>query len=271
MKMKRKISLVLAIVFILGISISAMAGVQQWIAAKPGYDVLINNNPVSGNELMNIDGNTYVRMNLLGQYGITSVWDEANRIARFNIPQLPAIEEPAETISILDNQKASVRFYNAQNAFIGNGVWISDELILTTKTIWGAAKTIKEYDNNTLTVFSTPVKTSPRLVVIKAKTTSNYFVTPADETPVKGDTSVLVGSIAQTPNVVNFSTVHDYEDFNLFDSGNKEYLRTNNDVHVTSIGSGIYNANGYLTGIMFAKGGTYCICVKLADIKSIID
>lgn len=275
--MKRKLSAILAVIFILVVSVSAFAAVQQWTAVKPTYTAKINGDTVQGEELMNISGNTYVRMNLLNKYGIESQWDAVNKIANFTIPQVnddtdvpPPVEDATE--SLLNNQKASVRFYNDDNTFLGNGIWIDQDLILTTKTVWSGATKVREYDNNYLVLDTSPVvKESERLIILKSKTKTKYTVKLSNKNPVAGDTSVLIGSIAETPNVINISTVHDYEDFNIFDSGNKEYLRTNNDVNTTSYGSGIYDSNGLLTGIVFYKGANYCICVKLSDIKNIID
>ncbi|MGE5438048.1 MAG: hypothetical protein ACM3O3_12615 [Syntrophothermus sp.] len=273
--MKKKLSLILAVIFVLTVSISAFAGVQTWVAKQPTYTIKINGNKVKNDEALVVNGTSYIKLTSLAKYGVTSTWDATNRIANFTIPQVEDdtdIQPPAnEEISLLNNEKASVRFYNG-NVFLGNGVWIDDDLILTTKTIWSNATRVKEYDDNYLTMDTNPVvKEAERLVILKSKTKTKYKVTLAEKTPEIGDVSVLIGSINQTPNIINVGNVHDYEDFNLYDSNNKEYMRTTNNVDASSYGSGMFNDNGELTGLVFWKGQNYCICVKLADLKNIID
>ena len=256
-----KIFVPLLVVSIL-LSIAAYAAT----AVETTYDSYINGT-LSNDATMNIDGKTYVLPRAFEDKGMEVLWDEANREAQFNI---------------FDHEKIvknNVLFYKGNGQFIGNGVWIktfnaetTTEYILTSRNVWSPSFVLNatEYDGDTINLYPNPVKVGERLVLLKAKTPSKYFTEVASKTPSIGDNVYFAGSIDTCRNLVSLSTVHSYEDFNLFDS-NKEYMRTDHWVNNWGIGSPMYNTAGALVGIMVWDGPNHILSVKRLDIEEFLD
>lgn len=279
---KSKILLVITIMLaIVMFATPVFAAVQSWSAVRPTYTVTINDEEIDGNTVMNIDGRTMIRASDLQRFGVENTW--ANNIASFNVPEA-GNTTTVNTTNAFDYAKIAknqVKFYaivNGKSEFVGNGVVLPNKKLITSRYVWNynTTGTLRAIDHAgyTVTYENTPLKTGPRLVLLQ---TNGYnaanHATIATTAPQNGDNIALVGSIAQVSNYMNFSTVKDTFDYNWMTTGDKAYLRTYNDCHITSTGSGMYNAEGKLVGIFLCKGPItgYALSITLADIRAFLE
>lgn len=267
----------LIIVLVLVFSSITYAAVQEWKAVKPVYTSYVNGTKVEGMEVMNIDGRTYLQPTALSQFGVTNTYDAVNKVANFTIPVASTVEpEPnnggVNTVS--DLTKLVVRFYKGNGQFLGNGIWVAEDQILTTKNVWSPSFVLKakKYNGDNVTLDPQPIKDGERLVLLKTTGVKSKVVAElADKRPEAKDEIILVGALDTIPNMINFSTVKDYFDFNWLTTGDKEYLRSYNNCNQSCQGSGMYDDSGKLAGVFIYSGANYALSVTIDDIKSFLD
>lgn len=275
MKIKRILYLSFALLLVFSIvGASVFAAVQEWKAVKPVYESYVNGVKVSGMEVMNIDGRTYLQPTALSQFGVTNSYDSVNKIANFTIPSATSSTEPniGNTVSWSGLTKQVVRIIK-NNQVVGNGIYTANNQILTSKSFQNIGSFIvKDYKGNDLTIKPIPIKTGERLVLLETiGATTNNVATLASERPKAGEDIALISSFTAVPNMVNFSTIKDYFDFNWLTTGDKEYMRSYNNCNNSMQGGGMFNNNGELVGVFAVSGANYALSITLDDIKSFLD
>lgn len=273
MKIKRILYLSFALLLVFSIvGASVFAAVQEWKAVKPGYTSYVNGTKVEGMEVMNIDGRTYLQPTALAQFGVTNSYDAVNKVANFTIPQASTVPNTGNTVSWSNLTKQIVRIIK-NNQVVGNGIYTAKNQILTSKSFQNIGSFIvKDYKGNNLTIKPIPIKAGERLVLLETiGATTNNVATLASERPKAGEDIALISSLTAVPNMVNFSTVKDYFDFNWLTTGDKEYMRSYNNCNNSMKGGGMFNNNGELVGVFAVSGANYALSITLDDIKSFLD
>ena len=273
---KRIFCLTFAFLIISSIAFGGVfAAVQEWTAVKPVYTSYVNGTKVEGMEVMNIDGRTYLQPTALEPFGVTNNYDSVNKVANFTIPSATnndPIPNIGNTVSWSNLTKQVVRIIK-NNQVVGNGIYIAKDRILTSKNFQQIGSfVVKDYKGNALTISPVPIKIGERLVLLKTTGAESSNVAElADARPEKGDDVALISSLTQVPNMINFSTVKDYFDFNWLTTGDKEYLRSYNNCSNTMQGGAMFNNDGKLVGVFAVKGANYALSITLDDIKSFLD
>lgn len=251
--------LVIALVFsfAFGGLVQAAGGVEAFF---PTYDTFFNGEKLAKEDVLTYNGETYVKVPALQEFGITRFWNEDDREAHFSIPNPVATKTGLTLTEIQKLTENSVRFYQGYTKgkkFVGNGVWVSKDTILTSNTIFSQYKVglvAYDFNNSKIPLKMVPIKTNKELGLVLLQTTgavSNSFAKLSNTDPVADDDVVICGSIAQVPNYVNVDKVHSYEDYDLFNTNNpREFMRMLNDMHITSIGNPVYDDDGYLVSMI---------------------
>lgn len=271
-----------------GIVYAATNAVEAYMAT---YDTYINGEKIDKSNVLVYNSETYVKVPVLQNYGVNRSWDEDNRIASFQI-QNPVVEQTEMTISQSKAlQEYSVRFYEgsvAKKNFRGNGTKVSKDTILTTEWLKfnnnGSVnvadfKKLIAVDNNGNEIklkknpIATGVQGNKGLVLLQ--TTGVKFSSWAKlstKAPVKDDTLIVCGSVSQVPNYTSVNVAVGYEDYDLFDSGMSEYLRTKNNANYSTRGSGIFNSKGELVSMTVGKDTVrkYLLGTTLNDLSSFV-
>ena len=270
--MKKNKILFLLFSIILIFSILGISASQSWVAVKPSYDSFVNGEKVNGNEVMNIDGSTYLKARYITEAmgGTTNFTDNK---AYFD----KGTQGSTETSNLMDWEnivKANVTLFKNNNK-IGNGVFINagnyndGSYILVSKNAWKLRSIIiKDYKGDNVTIKAMPIINGERLVLLQTEGyKSNHVSELAEFKAESGKNVAIVSSMLNTVQQVNFSKVKDYFDFNVFTTGDKEYLRTYNSTNMLCVGSPLYDENAKIQGIFIFSGANYSLFVTLNDIN----
>lgn len=154
---KKIISLVMVVSLMLSLSAFVGAGAVTKDAYTPTYETKLNGVTVQ-DSLYNIDGNTYFRARTLEKAGVVVGWDEANRVATFDIPQISKTniinqyeaQESVVRIAIIADiiktnnapttDEDSTLIEKGQPIVIGNGFFIKKDKIITTRDVYETYK-----------------------------------------------------------------------------------------------------------------------------------
>jgi hypothetical protein len=282
MKIKRILYLSFALLLVFSIvGASVFAAVQEWKAVKPSYDTYVNGTKVSGMEVMNIDGRTYIQPTSLKPFGITNEYkdddvDGNGKAAFFTIPSASTVEPQPNTLnlnSLSDLCKIGVMvFSNGQ--FKGNGLFYEGKYIIIPKSVWQfGAIVCKDYKNRNIPFKTVPVVSNDSIVLLETNGyTSDYSADVAKENEKSGNDVALISSISGVQNSINLSTIADYKQFNtVLAPQDGIYLRTYNNCNSTELGGGLYNNNNELVGMFIAKGPNYAIFLPAETINNFLD
>jgi len=270
LKLKKRNIMILSILLVFALSMSSFAAAQTWTAQKPSYDTYVNGVKIAGTEIMNISGTTYIKPGALEQFGVSKSWDGTQ--ADFTIP----VPNQGSNVSYSKLTKQVVRIVK-NNVLIGNGVYMSNNTVLTTRPLFdqilqGNVRIINSIGEE-IQMKKTPIKKNSRQALLQTSgATTSSFATLSANSPKRGDEVALISSVLGVPNMVNFSTVVDYSNFSwLLNENDGLYMRTKNNQNQLSQGGGMFNNNGELVGMYAVQGNNYAIAITLDDIKTFLD